>query len=170
MISRTCRVLDDFTFEFNDLTPEEEIDLFREFLYKSSIEPVWQAFFHEMNIVRAYEDEAFNVICDTLKRDTLFRKPIVLYGQTGTGKSVAMASLAYRIKMLKKYPVLYIDGRNSYMYNTDIEEFCSWCDDVNVAVFWDASTHGNEIGKYLELNDCKRRHHQRKDDISHELP
>lgn len=153
MISRTCRVLDDFTFEFNDLTPEEEIDLFREFLYKSSIEPVWQAFFHEMNIVRAYEDEAFNVICDTLKRDTLFRKPIVLYGQTGTGKSVAMASLAYRIKMLKKYPVLYIDGRNSYMYNTDIEEFCSWCDDVNVAVFWDASTHGNEIGKYLELND-----------------
>lgn len=44
MISRTCRVLDDFTFEFNDLTPEEEIDLFREFLYKSSIEPVWQAF------------------------------------------------------------------------------------------------------------------------------
>ena len=34
-----------------------------------------------------------------------------------------------------------------------IEEFCSWCDDVNVAVFWDASTHGNDVSKYFDLND-----------------
>lgn len=153
IVSRTCRVLDDFTFDFDAVSHDEEIDLFREFLYKSSIEPVWEAIYHGMNIVRAYEDETFDVILETLSRDTLFKKPIILYGQTGTGKSVAMASLAYRVKMLKKYPVLYIDGRNADIHNTDIEEFCSWCDDINVAVFWDASTHGNEVGKYLELND-----------------
>ncbi len=153
IVSRTCQVLDDFTFDFDDVSSEEEKDLFREFLYKSSIEPVWRAFYHGMNIVRTYEDEAFNIIIETLNRDTIFKKPIVLYGQSGTGKSVAMASLAYRIKVLKKYPVLYIDGENIDVHNTDIEEFCSWCDDINVAVFWDASTHGNGVGKYLELND-----------------
>ena len=58
------------------------------------------------------------------------------HGQTGTGKSVALASLAYRIKIQKKYPVLFIDGKVTDMHREDIEEFCSWCDEVNVAVFW----------------------------------
>ena len=75
------------------------------------------------------------------------------HGQTGTGKSVALASLAYRIKIQKKYPVLFIDGKVTDMHREDIEEFCSWCDEVNVAVFWDASTHGNDISKYFELNN-----------------
>ena len=68
------QVLDDFTFDFDDVSSEEEKDLFREFLYKSSIEPVWRAFYHGMNIVRAYEDEAFNIIIETLNRDTIFKK------------------------------------------------------------------------------------------------
>lgn len=152
-ISRSCRVLDDFQFEFDSISRDEEKELFRDFLYRSSIEPVWEAFYHEMNIVRAYENTAFEQIQNVLNSDLLLKKPIILYGQTGTGKSVALASLAYRVKMQKKYPVLFIDGKITNVYREDIEEFCSWCDEVNVAVFWDASTHGNDVNKYFELNN-----------------
>ena len=63
--------------------------------------------------------------------------------------------MAYRLKKEKKYPVLYVDGRvvDVSRNKRGIEEFCSWCDDVNVAVFWDASTHGNDINKYVFLNN-----------------
>lgn len=152
-ISRTCKVLDDFRFEFDAISSEEEKELFRDFLYRSSMEPVWEAFYYEMNIVREYENIAFNDIIGVLSSDSLFKKPIILYGQTGTGKSVALASLAYRIKVQKKYPVLFIDGKTTEIHREDIEQFCSWCDDVNVAIFWDASTHGNDISKYFELNN-----------------
>ena len=152
-ISRTCKVLDDFQFEFDVISPEEEKELFRDFLYRSSVEPVWEALYHGMNIIREYENIAFDDILRVLNSDSLFKKPIILYGQTGTGKSVALASLAYRIKVQKKYPVLFIDGKMTEVHREDVEEFCSWCDDVNVAVFWDASTHGNDVSKYFDLND-----------------
>lgn len=152
-ISRTCKVLDDFMFEFDVVSLEEEKELFREFLYRSSVEPVWKAFHYGMNIIREYEDNAFDNIMHVLNSDSLFKKPIIIYGQTGTGKSVALASLAYRVKVQKKYPVLFIDGKVTEVHREDIEQFCSWCDDVNVAVFWDASTHGNDVSKYFELND-----------------
>lgn len=152
-VSRTCRVLDDFQFEFDSISREEEKELFRDFLYRSSIEPIWEAFYHGMNIIRAYENAAFEKIQNVLNSDSLFKKPIILYGQTGTGKSVALASLAYRVKMQKKYPVLFIDGKITDVHREDIEQFCSWCDEVNVAVFWDASTHGNDVSKYFELNN-----------------
>lgn len=152
-VSRSCKVLDDFLFEFDSLSQEDEKELFRDFLYRSSIEPVWEAFHYEMNIIREYENVAFNEIQRVLNSDSLSKKPIVLYGQTGTGKSVALASLAYRIKRQKKYPVLFIDGKITDVHREDIEDFCSWCDDINVAVFWDASTHGNDVSKYIDLND-----------------
>ncbi len=152
-VLRSCKVLDDLQFEFDNISQEEEKELFRDFLYRSSVEPVWEAFYHGMNIIREYENIAFKEILRALNSDTLFKMPIILYGQTGTGKSVALESLAYRIKVQKKYPILFIDGKNTEIYREDIEQFCSWCDDVNVAVFWDASTHGNDISKYIDLNN-----------------
>ena len=47
-ISRTCKVLDDFRFEFDAISSSEEKELFRDFLYRSSMEPVWVAFYYGM--------------------------------------------------------------------------------------------------------------------------
>jgi len=154
-ISKTCKILNDFEFEFNDISNEEEKELFYDFLCRSSVEPVWEAFYHKMNVIREYENNAMRVIEKSLNSEKLSKKPIIICGQSGTGKSVALASLAYRLKKGKKYPVLYVDGRvvDISRNKRGIEEFCSWCDDVNVAVFWDASTHGNDINKYANLND-----------------
>lgn len=154
-ISKTCKILNDFEFEFNDISDEEEKELFYDFLCRSSVEPVWEAFHHKMNVIREYENNAMRVIEKSLNSEKLSKEPIIICGQSGTGKSVALASLAYRLKTQKKYPVLYVDGRviDISRNKKGIEEFCSWCDDVNVAVFWDASTHGNDINKYVYLNN-----------------
>lgn len=152
-ISRSCEILDDFSFDIDEYAENDKSVLFSEFLYDSSIKPVWYAYKYGMNIEREFEVEAYNKINALLQKGGLSRKPIVIYGQTGTGKSVSMAHLAYRIKKNNKYPVLYIDGRVSEVRYTDILEFCEWCDDTKIVVFWDASTHGKEYGKYKELND-----------------
>lgn len=152
-ISRSCEILDDFSLDIEDYAETEKTTLFSEFLYDSSIRPVWYAYKYGMNIEREFEQQAYSKINALLQKGGLSRKPIIIYGQTGTGKSVSMAHLAYRIKKKGKYPVLYIDGRVSEVRYTDILEFCEWCDETKIVVFWDASTHGKEYGKYKELND-----------------
>ena len=152
-ISRSCEILDDFLFDIDEYTEDEKSNLFSDFLYNSSIRPVWYAYKYGMNIERGFELEAYSKINALLEKGGLSRKPIIIYGQTGTGKSVSMAHLAYKIKKNNKYPVLYIDGRVTEVDYTDILEFCEWCDDVKIVVFWDASTHGKEYVKYKELND-----------------
>ena len=152
-ISRSCQILDDFSFDIEDYIEAEKNTLFSDFLYNSSIKPVWYAYKYGMNIEREFELEAYNKINALLQKGGLSQKPIIIYGQTGTGKSVSMAHLAYRIKKNNKYPVLYIDGRVNEVIYTDILEFCEWCDDTKIVVFWDSSTHGKEYGKYKELND-----------------
>lgn len=152
-IKKSCRVLDDYSFDFVDNNTDEDIYKFGDFLYRSSVEPVWEAYYRGMSVVRNFERNVEEKIEDQLRSDTLSQKPIIIYGQSGTGKSVALASLAYNFKMKKKNPVLYIDCRNRDLDNSDIEDFCSWCNDSKVLVFWDLSTHGNGVGRYIELND-----------------
>lgn len=152
-ISRSCEILDDFSLDIEDYDEVEKTALFSDFLYNSSIKPVWYAYKYGMNIEREFELEAYSKISTLLQKGGLSQKPIIIYGQTGTGKSVSMANLAYKIKKNNKYPVLYIDGRVSEVKYTDILEFCEWCDDTKIVIFWDASTHGKEYGKYKELND-----------------
>lgn len=153
--ARSFKILDDFMFEFgnDNVDKEEKISMFRDFLYRSSIEPVWQAYYYEMNIERDYEKKAYNAIKTLLKKEGLSNNPIIIFGQTGTGKSVSMGSLAYKVKREKKYPVLYIDGRISDVNYADIQDFCEWCNDTKIVVFWDSSTHGQEVERYIELND-----------------
>lgn len=145
--------MDDFSLDIEDYDEVEKTALFSDFLYNSSIKPVWYAYKYGMNIEREFELEAYSKISTLLQKGGLSQKPIIIYGQTGTGKSVSMANLAYKIKKNNKYPVLYIDGRVSEVKYTDILEFCEWCDDTKIVIFWDASTHGKEYGKYKELND-----------------
>lgn len=152
-ISRNCLILDDFTFSFDENKNVSKFDLFRDFLYKSSIEPVWYAYHYKMNIVRDYEEEVYTHIIGSLRREGTSQRPIVIFGQTGTGKTVSLASLAYRLKMEKKYPILYITASERTVNSVAIEDFCNWCNDSKVVVFWDLSTHGNGVIRYKELND-----------------
>ena len=56
--------------------------------------------------------------------------PIILHGQTGTGKTVALGSIAYRVRDEGKYPVLFIERKSQRLSNNDLEAFCKWAEDL----------------------------------------
>lgn len=150
-VSREAEILDDYTFVFDG---EPDLEKFRDFLYRSSFQPVWYAYQYGMHIPRNYELELLNTVKSDLEKETLSAKPIILHGQTGTGKSVSLASVAYKIKKEGINPILYIDSRSENVDFHILEEFCSWCEEISnikVVIFWDGSTHGDGIRQYLEL-------------------
>lgn len=86
-------------------------DYFYMFLKNSVREPQWYGYVYGFNIQRNYEETLYRKtkkgLENTGKRNN---KPLLLVGQTGAGKSISLAALAYRIFDEKRYPVVYINN------------------------------------------------------------
>lgn len=89
---------------------------FYSFLKESAIEPQWYGYKESFNIKRLYEDELYRCVSYALEHPGKTNKVIMLSGQSGTGKSIALGYLAYTIFNEKKYPVLYL-GREYDIFN-----------------------------------------------------
>lgn len=158
-IIRNAEVLDDtLLLDVEELNEEEKSDMFREFLYKSSAQPVWSAYKYNFNIERLYEKqlekEILKAINTGIEKESEC-KPIVIHGQTGTGKSVALGYSAYKIKMQKKYPVLFISKGQGRPNFSEIDEFCKWLEDCGakkIIIYWDASEGADVLNEYSELS------------------
>lgn len=157
-ISKFAIVLDDtILLPKNDSLNENEIqEMFKEFLRKSSISPIWDAYKYGFNILRLYEREISAAINDSLKDNKhYYSSPIILHGQTGTGKTVSLAAVAYEYK-LKNYPVLFITQDASNISFNIIDDFCKWAEDKGAdktIIFWDDTVYNKEIDEYLDLNN-----------------
>lgn len=86
---------------------------FYRFLKESPFQPQWYGYANQFNIKRKFEkklyDETMKALESPGKKDA---RPICLAGQSGSGKSIALAYLAYRVFTEKKYPVIYIQNRD----------------------------------------------------------
>ncbi|WP_160642024.1 MULTISPECIES: hypothetical protein [unclassified Neglectibacter] len=82
-------------------------DYFYKFLRNSPNVPQWYGYVRRNGfaVQRAFEDELYKVAKNGLEEN--FETPIVLAGQTSTGKSIALTALAYRFFQERKYPVLF---------------------------------------------------------------
>lgn len=87
-----------------------QVDYFYQFLKRSPNTPQWYGYAPRNNfsVKREYEQELYDAVSEGL--DTSSETPVVLVGQTSSGKSVALANLAYRIFQERKYPILYINN------------------------------------------------------------
>ena len=64
---------------------------------------------------RNFEEELYRIVTSSLEERQLQNDPIILHGQTGTGKTVALGSIAYRVRDEGKYPVLLLkESHNVY--------------------------------------------------------
>lgn len=86
-------------------------DYFYSFLRNSVKEPQWYGYKYGFNVHRQFEDQLYKMTIDGLEHIGENRaKPLLLKGQTGSGKSIALAALGYRIFWERKYPVVFINN------------------------------------------------------------
>lgn len=102
------QVLSVRTMDTGTISPMLQVDYFYRFLKRSPYEPQWYGYNRKnaFAVRRDFENTLYSNVTAKLASGT--SDPIILVGQTSSGKSVALASLAYRIFQEHKYPVLFV--------------------------------------------------------------
>ena len=93
-------------------------DYFYMFLKNSVREPQWYGYSYGFNVHRSYEDRLYRKVKKGLESvGKPNNKPLLVVGQTGTGKSISLAAVAYKIFNEKKYPVIFINDPDVNFYS-----------------------------------------------------
>ncbi|MDC0740978.1 hypothetical protein [Polyangium mundeleinium] len=74
-------------------------------------------------IERPFERQLRTSVRSALEKRADIARTVVLHGQSGTGKTVAFARLAYRFRVDEKVPVLFAAGRIPEV--ADVDAFCT---------------------------------------------
>lgn len=94
-------------------------DYFYMFLKNSVREPQWYGYNYGFNIHRSYEEDLYKKVKRGLENvGKANNKPLLVVGQTGTGKSISLAAVAYKIFNEKKFPVVYINDPDINFYSS----------------------------------------------------
>lgn len=106
------------------IPPHMYKDYFYLFLKNSIREPQWYGYRYNFNLERYYEDTLLKCVNKCLEKVSNPKvRSIMISGQTGSGKSIALASLAYKVFNEKKYPVIFMNDPNlvfsNYIHNTE---------------------------------------------------
>ena len=97
---------------------ENPEDYFYMFLKNSVREPQWYGYNYGFNIHRSYEERLYRKVKKGLENvGKPNNKPLLVVGQTGMGKSISLAAIAYKIFSEKKYPVIYINDPDVNFYS-----------------------------------------------------
>jgi len=151
-VSRSATILDDMILlEPPHIGENKLYSEFRAFLAESSNRPIWSGYARGFAFKRNFESELQKIVTKRLKSNELQDEPVILWGQSGTGKSIALGHLAYSIRKEKKYPVLFIEHRSKLPLSSDLDTFCKWAEDLGasaVLIIWDGMV---EQEQYYEL-------------------
>lgn len=94
-------------------------DYFYMFLKNSVREPQWYGYSYGFNIHRNYEESLYRKVKKGLEGvGKANNMPLLVVGQTGTGKSISLAAIAYKIFNEKKYPVIFINDPDVNFYSS----------------------------------------------------
>lgn len=168
----------DFSLYFNLLTKNEISktqvspytiqEYFFQFLKNSAKENEWYGYESHFNFPRDEDEKIYEEVKRKLKNSNN-KKPLLIYGQSGAGKTIAINNLAYRIFMEKEYPVIQIktdkiefSKRNKFQDITDqnkkfelLQNQLNYLLDLgakNILLIWDLSIYSSDyINIYLSL-------------------
>ena|GEM_PF-1009149 len=115
--------------------------MFREFLSAPADTPDWSWYARGFPFRRPFEEDLDRAVGKALRSGSRRRKRLVLlHGQTGTGKTIALNALAYRIRSERRLPVLLVHRRSSMPSTRAIGAFCGWADEAGFrdsVLVWD---------------------------------
>lgn len=94
------------------------------FLKNSPSQPQWYGYKQQFNLRRDYENKLYEKVKTRLDAPgSDMEKIICLTSQSGAGKSIALAYLAYRVFMERQYPVLFLQNKDvSLVFDRDTEQ------------------------------------------------
>lgn len=119
---------------------------FRAFMGAPDGAPRWSGLAAGMSLRRDFEIELDDAVNAALQDPNAFA-PIIVAGQTSTGKSIALAALAARIAASGHAAVLHQSRRTSRPSFDDIEKFAQWSEDEGaraVVFVWDGMADSSE--------------------------
>jgi len=132
-ISRLATVLDDASIGPQPAISEDALYReFREALAKTDSRPNWSAYVRRLLFTRDFEA---GLVAETLRRlnaRDLSDSPLILHGQTSTGKTIAMGRLAYVIREAAEFPVVFVGRKAQKPGFAEIEQFCHWLESRGV--------------------------------------
>ena len=113
---------------------------FRRFIGAFEGRPDWQGIARGFTFSRDIDNVLDLRVAEYAGQRELHERPIVLHGATGTGKTAALASLAYRLALHRTYPVIFVDRRTERFDRSAIDRFSQWAEDggaTATVVIWD---------------------------------
>jgi hypothetical protein len=131
-VETSATIVDDSWTSFNPpLGRETEYALFRRFHgdlegARGMVEGTRRGF----AIDRDFEKELWSAIADALKNHSRYADPIIVHGQSATGKSIALARAVAKLRTDHRVPVLYATTR--LPSTVDIEAFCEAIDALSL--------------------------------------
>ncbi|RSZ58073.1 hypothetical protein HF313_23065 [Massilia atriviolacea] len=134
------------------LSPEKKYTAFRSFLAESGTHPVWAAHVQNLPFERDFERDVFLRLKRNLTTTAFDSDPIILHGQTGAGKTIALANIALRIKQTNQVPVIFIARRSQRFNHADLDSFCQWAEEAGFGatlLVWDGM---QDIDQYYVLH------------------
>lgn len=140
-ISKTATIIDDSLFYNTPLKDDEEkLFLFKNFLASTNTSPAWTGYSYGFAFKRTYYDTLKSKVLERLSSNLNKEVPIILFGQTSSGKTTSLGLLAYELSQELKVAVLFIEKRYQKIDEFDIDAFCRWAEEngaKNTVVIWD---------------------------------
>ncbi|MCE7915801.1 MAG: hypothetical protein DYH15_14335 [Nitrosomonas sp. PRO4] len=139
-VSKSGLIIEDRLFEKLADSQDTRYANFLTFLHNSGTSPVWGGYSRDFAFQRNYEVKLWNALKLAIDKIEKVNEPIVLHGQSGTGKTIALGRLAYEARKTLGIPVLFIERRSTRPSLLDLEEFCKWGEDngaLETLIIWD---------------------------------
>lgn len=124
---------------------------FRNFIGATEGVPRWRGIAAGMNLSRDFESHLLEKVREELSQRDL-PTPIVVAGQTATGKSVGLAALAMELSRSGEVAVLHQSRRTVRPSVEDLDMYCAWAADHGAkatVLIWDGMM---EPGEYEALS------------------
>ncbi|WP_435354254.1 hypothetical protein [Emticicia sp. SJ17W-69] len=140
-VSKTATIIDEslfYTIPFN--TPDEKYYDFKNFLTSPTASNHWKGYPLGYTFKRDYYESLKTKVLEKSSSNKGKEVPLILYGQSSSGKSTILGLLAFELSQQSKIPVLFIEKRYQKIDELDIDTFCKWAEDNlarNTVVIWD---------------------------------
>lgn len=151
-VSKGAFIADDSTFWDNEEKSEEEqFSAFRKFLSSTNVLPDWDGYKQGFAFERDFYQTLKSTVINAYNNREESEKPIILFGQTSSGKTTSLGLLTYELRKEYKYPVLFIPKRYQRADEMNIDLFCRWAEEnkaKGTVIIWDGML---EVEPYYKL-------------------